>query len=151
MLIISSSSSIFDHYFLISQTRPLFVYFHSFRKKNIAQFWKCAWDSNPGRQDGSCRRIHWAIAATLRISSSNTYCNSTFYYYNKVSPKSPRLLGSNGMLGGSRSTLSRVFVESVPEYRHEPPKTPPHILLHYSPFKVRPSQSWTSISKCNPF
>jgi hypothetical protein len=40
------------------------------------------------------------------------------------------------MLGGSRSTLSRVFVESVPEYRHEPPKTPPHILLHYSPFKV---------------
>ena len=25
----------------------------------------CAWDSNPGRQDGRRRRIHWAIAAPL--------------------------------------------------------------------------------------
>ena len=26
----------------------------------------CAWDSNPGRQDGRHRRIHWAMAAPLR-------------------------------------------------------------------------------------
>ena len=28
------------------------------------------------------------------------------------------------------------FLDSLPRYRHEPPKTPPHILLHYSAFKV---------------
>ena len=28
------------------------------------------------------------------------------------------------------------FTDSVPQYRHEPPKSPSHILLHYSYFKV---------------
>ena len=28
------------------------------------------------------------------------------------------------------------FTEALPQYRHVPPKTPPHILLHYSTFKV---------------
>ena len=53
----------------MDQSRPLFVYFRSFhipiQMTNIN--WKkhrwCAWDSNPGQQDGRRRRIHWAIAA----------------------------------------------------------------------------------------
>ena len=28
------------------------------------------------------------------------------------------------------------FNDSLPEYKHDPPKTPQHILLHYSTFKV---------------
>ena len=43
----------------------------------------------------------------------------------------------------SKSNLKNVvelprpsFLDSLPTYRHEPPKTPPHILLHYSTFKV---------------
>ena len=60
----------------MGQTRPLFVYFRYFHdaKTNIASTmrmcdykWKkrgwCAWDSNPGRQVGRRRRIHWAMAA----------------------------------------------------------------------------------------
>ena len=61
--------------FLMGQSRPLFVYFRSFhipiQMTNI-QFeqyklkkcrW-CAWNSNPGQQDGRRRRIYWAMAAT---------------------------------------------------------------------------------------
>jgi hypothetical protein len=60
----------------------------------------------------------------------------TFFSF-KISPKSSRsILESNGMFGGSTSRLRQVFNDATPEYRHDPPKTPPHILLHYSPFKV---------------
>eukprot|EP00095_Tigriopus_kingsejongensis_P007430 maker-scaffold443_size169656-snap-gene-0.13 protein:Tk07430 transcript:maker-scaffold443_size169656-snap-gene-0.13-mRNA-1 annotation:"potassium voltage-gated channel protein eag isoform x1" len=38
---------------------------------------------------------------------------------------------------GVRTDLPRpAFLEFLPEYKHDPPKTPPHILLHYSTFKV---------------
>ena len=43
------------------QTRPLDVYFRPFYMSNVAQIHRwCALDSNPGWQDGRCRRIHWA-------------------------------------------------------------------------------------------
>ena len=42
----------------MSQSRPLFVYFRHF-----LDFLKwCAWDSNPGPQDGRLRRNHGAMA-----------------------------------------------------------------------------------------
>ena len=54
--------------------------------------------------------------------------------------------GAGGGLEGSSSSKSNLknivelprpsFLDSLPTYRHEPPKTPPHILLHYSTFKV---------------
>ena len=46
-----------------------FCLFRSFYMTNTAQIlWMkklkwCAWHSNPGWQDGRCRRIHWAMAA----------------------------------------------------------------------------------------
>ena len=60
----------------MGQSWPLFVYFRSFhipiQMTNIN--WKkhrwCAWDSNPGRQNGRRRRIHWAMAAPLSYSAS---------------------------------------------------------------------------------
>ena len=33
--------------------------------------------------------------------------------------------------------LSKVGAEPVPGYKHEPPQTKPHILLHYCTFKVK--------------
>ena len=60
--------------FWMGQTWPLFVYFWVFSHENIAQNWQrwwkhrcCAWDSNPERQDGKYRQIHWATAAPLKI------------------------------------------------------------------------------------
>ena len=29
--------------------------------------WWCTWDSNPGRQDGRRRQIHWAMASALKL------------------------------------------------------------------------------------
>ena len=49
---------------------------------------------------------------------------------------SPTGYTSNGYFGGNFYGGGR-FAENLPEYRHEPPKTPPHILLHYSTFKVQ--------------
>ena len=58
----------------------------------------------------------------------------------------PAAAGKAGGLEGSSSSKSNLknivelprpsFLDSLPTYRHEPPKTPPHILLHYSTFKV---------------
>ena len=56
----------FELVFLNGQTRPLFVYFHSFRKTNrystnlTINFKVYMVDSNPGRQDGRRRRIYSA-------------------------------------------------------------------------------------------
>ena len=48
----------------------IFVLFVHYNDKYIVKLdwiWKkcrlCAWDSNPGPQDGRCRRIHWAMSA----------------------------------------------------------------------------------------
>ena len=51
----------------MSQSRPLFVYFRHFldtiSKIQIDKKLKwCAWDSNPGPQDGRLRRNHGAMA-----------------------------------------------------------------------------------------
>ena len=69
--------------FNMAETRPLFVYFRSFLnavsiaysimidleyKKRIGV---SAWYSNPGVQDGRCRRIHWTYA-TPKISLIRT-------------------------------------------------------------------------------
>ena len=53
------------------QIRPRLIYFCSFHKTkyspnliiNHKSVRMCAWDSNPGRQDGRRRRIHLAMAA----------------------------------------------------------------------------------------
>ncbi len=38
--------------------------------------------------------------------------------------------------GGSMTPQRPSFLDSLPEYKHDPPRSPPHILLHYSTFKV---------------
>ena len=81
----------------MGQSRPLFVYFRSFHTpiQMTNTNWKkhrwCAWDSNPGRQDGRRRRIHWAIAAPqcgnsfkLRIATNWSVDNVT--RFGEISP-----------------------------------------------------------------
>ena len=53
----------------MGQSRPLFVYSHpfshyNFNNTNWEMCWWCAWDLNPGPQDGRRRRDHGAMAAT---------------------------------------------------------------------------------------
>lgn len=60
------------------------------------------------------------LAWTMTLSR-NAAGNSTSTSQNAVVP---------------RERLNNNFTDSLPEYRHEPPKTPQHILLHYSTFKV---------------
>ncbi len=42
----------------------------------------------------------------------------------------------SSMMSRGESSTKSPFLDSLPEYKHEPPRTPPHILLHYSSFKV---------------
>ena len=42
----------------------LFIFIISTWHNSKKRGW-CAWDSNPGQQDGRCRQIHWAMAAAL--------------------------------------------------------------------------------------
>ena len=63
--------SIFQTFFKkMGQSWPLFVYFSFFSGYNFNNTnWKkcrwCAWDSNPGPQDGRRRRNHGAMVATF--------------------------------------------------------------------------------------
>ena len=60
----------------MGQSRPLYLFiFVLFTFKFNWQIYSlklkkhrwCAWDSNPGRQDGRRRRIHWAMVAPLKV------------------------------------------------------------------------------------
>ena len=58
----------------MGQSRPLLfiiVLFTCIFKRQIYNLnninWWCTWDSNPGRQDGRRRRIHWAMGTMLKI------------------------------------------------------------------------------------
>ena len=61
-------------FFKIGQSRPLFLFIFVFSTcYNINSNWKkhrwCAWDSNPGWQDGRRERTHWAtLLAKILLS-----------------------------------------------------------------------------------
>ena len=65
------------HSFLIKWANPslfLFIFVLStWHKSNIywEKHWWCAWDSNPGLQNEKYSLIHWAMAATSILASSN--------------------------------------------------------------------------------
>ena len=57
-------------FFKMGQSRPLFLFIIVFstcyKLNSNLNWWKhrwCAWDPNPGWQDGRRKRIHWAMAA----------------------------------------------------------------------------------------
>ena len=69
--LVCCTESVFPLFFLkMGQSRPLFCLFSSFSHYNFNNRKKhrwCAWDSNPGLQDGRRRRNQGAMAAT-RVS-----------------------------------------------------------------------------------
>ena len=71
--------------FLMSQSRPLFCLFLLFSCYNFNTNWKkhrwCAWDLNPGPQDGSCRRNHGAMAATQCLTFFHTLAQTLFFWF----------------------------------------------------------------------
>ena len=73
------------HSFFLKKNGPIpasFCLFSSFSHYNFNNWKKhrwCAWDSNPGPQDGRCRRIHWAVVATPTAHS--LYCESSSIRY----------------------------------------------------------------------
>ena len=71
---------------IIKVFRHLFWLFSFFSQQNSNTNWKkhrcCAWDSNPGPQDGRHRRIHWAIAADHQ-------CFFLFFLFSSMGLASP--------------------------------------------------------------
>ena len=64
----------------------LFCLFLSFSQNNdkYSTIWKkcrwCAWDLNPGTQDGRHRQIHWAMAASFLWSCTITFGITTYSF-----------------------------------------------------------------------
>ena len=73
----------------MGHSRPLFVYFCYFLVTTSIQIEKkhrwCAWDSNPGPQDGRRRQNHGAMAATQPVLRS-VCCKEIVAYNIKCEP-----------------------------------------------------------------
>lgn len=84
---------------------------------NLSKFAKLAWTITRSRNNGS--------------NQGNKVMNNSRSSVNLITQVST----TQGQ--GLRTDLPKPsFLESLPEYKHDPPKTPQHILLHYSTFKV---------------
>ena len=57
-------------------------------------------------------------------------------HQNKTFPLQVQQQQQQQRAGSRESGIKQSFTDSVPQYLHEPPKSPSHILLHYSYFKV---------------
>ena len=84
------ASSICLFFLKMGQSRPLFQFIFVFSiwyNLNSNFNWKkrrwCAWDSNPGRQDGRRKWIHWAMAAPLYLFIFVFLNKHHYNYYNK--------------------------------------------------------------------
>ncbi len=76
---------------------------------------------------GSSNNNNNSLSANAAANNSNSAKRSS----------SPMVPGSSSSLPMSALAGKPTFLDSLPEYKHEPPRSPPHILLHYSTFKVR--------------
>ena len=63
----------------------LFLSFSQKFKYKLKKFWCCAWESNPGPQDGRCKWIHWALAASFQIPAISVKTLCFQFYANLVS------------------------------------------------------------------
>ena len=81
---------VFFPFLKMGQSRPLFLFIFVFStcyNLNSNLNWKkhrwCAWDLNPGRQDGRRKWIHWAMAAPLYLFIFVFLNKHHYNYYNK--------------------------------------------------------------------
>ena len=100
---------------------------------NLSKFARLAWTLTRSKQAaaaGSGNNANNHLA-------SNTNLNNTPQLMNHRSQNSLGKKARSSLNSPSMMTIGvNRFTEQLPQYRHEPPKTPPHILLHYSTFKV---------------
>ena len=102
---------------------------------NLSKFARLAWTLTRSKQtntsggSGSSAN-HLAVSNHATPQLANNRSPNILGKNVRSSLNSPSNLMSSTIVGVNR------FTETLPQYRHEPPKTPPHILLHYSTFKV---------------
>lgn len=100
---------------------------------NLSKFARLAWTITRARPNNNLANNH----ATSSPLANSVHKSALRKSRSPASMGSPVAAANNGYFGGPFIGSGR-FTDNLPEYRHEPPKTPPHILLHYSTFKVRP-------------
>ena len=118
---------------------------------NLSKFARLAWTITRTRPNAMNANNH---TNTQTVTSNSVMHNRQNSNQSRKSGGSPGAYPANGGYfgasgGGFYGGSGGRFSDSLPQYRHEPPKTPPHILLHYSAFKVhRVSyvQFWSKIS-----
>lgn len=112
---------------------------------NLSKFARLAWTITRSRPNNNMATSNHLSAASTAATANTSPVNSNALRgsnnLNVLRKNRTPVFGSPsayptnyGLLGGS--SFGR-FTDNLPEYRHEPPKTPPHILLHYSTFKVK--------------
>ena len=76
----------------MDRSRPLFGFIFVFSTlHNLKNWWKhnwCAWESNSGRQDGRCWRIHWAMAIRIFLPFNSLVTNYKEKSFIEVAPDS---------------------------------------------------------------
>ena len=106
---------------------------------NLSKFARLAWTITRTRPNAMNANNH---TNTQTVTTSNSVMhNRQNSNQSRKSGGSPGAYPANGGYfgasgGGFYGGSGGRFSDSLPQYRHEPPKTPPHILLHYSAFKV---------------
>jgi hypothetical protein len=130
---------------------------------NLSKFARLAWTITKSRQNlpqpsstgtatstptaGGSTAAAGAIGSTTtanHVNSVNHRSQNALYNKKGRTPVHPnsspsfQVNGTNSYFSGTSSLYRATGLtdSALPEYRHEPPKTPPHILLHYSNFKV---------------
>ena len=114
---------------------------------NLSKFARLAWTLTRSKQANQSAGTSASVAAgssSNHLAATNTSNHNTPQLMNHRSQNANQL----GLKKPARSSLNSPsnpnmtymgvnrFTEALPQYRHVPPKTPPHILLHYSTFKV---------------
>ena len=101
---------------------------------NLSKFARLAWTITRTRPNMAANSNHTTVTNSVMHNRQNS--NQSRSKSGGGSPTYPSSNGYFGASGGFYGGSGGRFTDSLPQYRHEPPKTPPHILLHYSTFKV---------------
>ena len=101
---------------------------------NLSKFARLAWTITRTRPGGGNmpNSNHTTVTNSVMHNRQNSNQSRKSGGGSPTYPASNGYFAGGGFYGGSGGR----FTDSLPQYRHEPPKTPPHILLHYSTFKV---------------
>ena len=121
----------------------------------------CAWDSNPGREEGRCRRIHWARAA----ATSNNFSFFRGGRHSSMVWSAPNILQPWAQIPSTLSRLFSICIEIVTRKERNKRKEagigpflkffifPEKVWQHWmsqseSFWKVSPTRYWSNRFRC---